>query len=407
MPDELHLDLDALSDFLVDGAGQPLTITVPEPLKPANARLMAFLGVRVEVRPVSDQALDRVRRPDAMRVRTMGQYDVGYELAGRKPGTPDWIDFRASVGRAERRLAAGEMVARCWSCKTELDVDVPVHSPRCRTLGRPSTSSDGRDALDAMDAGVPQRELDVQAVVETRDCATPRCDREADSGSDFCRVCDEGLRLQAERAGHVTTPIDAFAERSRDTKPEQEVETVRAPQRGWTREGILLSIQIFHSENGRTPKADEWIKAAPDHPTTSTVVKHLGSWSNAIEAAGFDRPTRGGARGNANAVKGSSVREPKAREAIGQSSPVVSSSPPLPEGDAAVPAESPSPAPTEAEAGSRTDEYTAWLASKIDVDQLKVERDELERQAVDCQRKAEALGSIIAAVKQLEDMEAG
>lgn len=41
--------LDAFSEFLVDGAGQPLTITVPVPLRPANQRLMDTLGVRVTV----------------------------------------------------------------------------------------------------------------------------------------------------------------------------------------------------------------------------------------------------------------------------------------------------------------------------------------------------------------------
>lgn len=310
---------------------------------------------------MSESALDRVRRPDAMRVRTMGQYDAGYELPAEKAGKPDWIDFRASVGRAERRVEAGEVVSRCWSCRTELDVVVPVHSPRCRTLVR---ESDGRAALAAMDDGVPQRELDVQEVAASRDCATPRCAREADSGSDFCRVCDEGLRIAAERAGHQTAVPE----------PKREVETVRTSQRKWPRQAIIEAIRRWALEHGAPPTNDQWVKGALGRPTASTVAKEFGSWSAAIEAAGFDRPVRGG-------NNRSSVREPKVREASGHSSPAASSSPPLPEGDAVVPAVSPGPVPTEAEAGSRTDEHDEGWFARIGFDKTRweAERDECSR----------------------------
>lgn len=395
MPDSgLHIELDALADFLTDGAGQPLTITVPEPLKPANQRLMDTLGVRVVVRPVSDSPVDYVRRAGT-RGRTMAQYEPGYELSsGGGDGKPDWIDYRASVGRAERRLEAGEAVSRCWSCKTELDVPVPVHSPRCRTLGG---ASNGRAALDAMDNGVSQRDIDAQAVVESRDCVTPRCVREAENGSDFCRVCDEGLRVAAERVGHETAAVPAGTNRYQ--KPKREVETVRTSQRKWTREAIVAAIRRSALENGEPPKNDQWTKAAIGRPTSSTVAKEFGSWADAIEAAGFPRPTRGGAQGPR-----SSVREPKAREAAAGPPPasvvVVGT-----DGGAV---DDGSSSPVAAEAGSRTDEHGdqadghhEWLLSLgLNADMLAEEIARLDELSVLCIQRREALERFLDALRE-------
>lgn len=340
--DELHLDLDALSDFLVDGAGQPLTITVPEPLKPANARLMDFLGVRVTVTaPIA--------------ICLVGGCDWRWDGEGD----------RAAVIEEHR-------------------LDEHDYIPRHRFSVR--TSLNGVDGYD---------ELDQVA----RDCATARCDREADSGSDFCRDCDEGLRLAAERAGHVTTPIDAFAERVRDTKPEEEVETVPA-RRQWTRETIIEAVQKFAAEHGRPPKADEWVRSSLDHPTQSTVYQRFGNWGDAIVAAGFERPVRGGKRGNANAAKRSSVRGPKAREAgLTSPLPAASSSPSLPEGDGAVARVSPGPG-LSPEAGSRTDEdYVTSLG--IDVARLQAEIVRLDEIVVEAEGRRDALQAIVDALEYI------
>lgn len=352
--DELHLDLDALNDFLVDGAGQPLTITVDRPLAPANAGLMAFLGVRVTVTaPIA--------------ICLVGGCDWRWDGEGD----------RSAVIEQHR-------------------VDEHDYIPRSRFSVR--TSLNGVDGYDELD----------QAVLETRDCATPRCDREADNGSDFCRVCDEGLRIAAERVGHVTTPIDAFAERAREPKPEEEVETVAA-RRQWTRETIVEAIQKFAAEHGRPPKADEWVRSSLDNPTQSTVYLKFGNWGDAIVAAGFERPVRGGKRGNANAAKRSSVREPKAREVavvLTGTPPAASSSSPLPESDAAVVDES--PGPVAAEAGSPTDEqlgYPAashhdWLLSLgLNGEMLRDEIARLDELSVACATRRDALQEFLDALE--------
>lgn len=46
----------------------------------------------------------------------------------------DWIDYRASVARAQRREQKGDKAVTCPGCGTETDVTDVVHSPRCSHL---------------------------------------------------------------------------------------------------------------------------------------------------------------------------------------------------------------------------------------------------------------------------------
>lgn len=43
-----------------------------------------------------------------------------------------WIDYRHSVARSLKRRDAGEQPVVCEGCRTEVDVDQVVHSPRCK-----------------------------------------------------------------------------------------------------------------------------------------------------------------------------------------------------------------------------------------------------------------------------------
>lgn len=74
--------------------------------------------------------------PGAKGARTMGNF-LAETPATNGHGEPDWIDHRASIARAARRRAAGEAVASCRGCQTELDVDDVAHSPRCPTPTAP------------------------------------------------------------------------------------------------------------------------------------------------------------------------------------------------------------------------------------------------------------------------------
>lgn len=65
----------------------------------------------------------------------------------------------------------------------------------------------------------------------------------------------------------------------------------------WTREKIVTAIQEWAKEHGRPPRASDWVRSGPNHPSTGAVHKRpSGSfiyWADAIEAAGFPRPRTG------------------------------------------------------------------------------------------------------------------
>lgn len=61
----------------------------------------------------------------------------------------------------------------------------------------------------------------------------------------------------------------------------------------WTSERLLEKIQEFNAQNGRPPKANEWLERVPivdGHriwPSPSEMIREFGSWSRAIRAAGL------------------------------------------------------------------------------------------------------------------------
>lgn len=65
-------------------------------------------------------------------------------------------------------------------------------------------------------------------------------------------------------------------------------------RRAWDRDDILDAIRRWDAEYGHPPTSTEWMRRVDGYPTTTTVASRFGSWANAIEQAGFPRPTRGG-----------------------------------------------------------------------------------------------------------------
>lgn len=91
------------------------------------------------------------------------------------PFEPNFIDWRASRGRADRRAAQyDDTLEICAHCECEVDITPQPHKPDCRGIGMPRASSaeavsapkvesnghvpvapEGLDLLDRMDAGLP------------------------------------------------------------------------------------------------------------------------------------------------------------------------------------------------------------------------------------------------------------
>lgn len=79
--------------------------------------------------------------------------------------------------------------------------------------------------------------------------------------------------------------------------------TYQHEARRWTREAVVAAIQAWTAEHGRPPTATDWNSAMAraasrperpdDFPPVATVQREFGSWANAVEAAGFDRPRPG------------------------------------------------------------------------------------------------------------------
>ena len=70
--------------------------------------------------------------------------------------------------------------------------------------------------------------------------------------------------------------------------------------RRWTRERIIADIRKWNDIHGRPPVATDWLhytsptRGAPrEWPHVQIAQREFGSWSNAIEAAGFPRPSIG------------------------------------------------------------------------------------------------------------------
>lgn len=70
----------------------------------------------------------------------------------------------------------------------------------------------------------------------------------------------------------------------------------------WTPERIIEAVQAWARKHGRPPVPNEWRKATPDHPATSSCYRSSGNrsvkaafpnWADLIEAAGFPRPLTG------------------------------------------------------------------------------------------------------------------
>lgn len=72
----------------------------------------------------------RVRTNRARRALTMSEMG-GAQAVGVLAWEPNWIDYRASRARIDRRAERGDLAERCGECHCEVDVTPQPHSPKC------------------------------------------------------------------------------------------------------------------------------------------------------------------------------------------------------------------------------------------------------------------------------------
>jgi pimeloyl-ACP methyl ester carboxylesterase len=69
------------------------------------------------------------------KLRSPSGHIVALDLTGHGRSFPgwarNWIDYRASRARIDRRVDAGELPERCGVCYCEVDITPAPHSPRC------------------------------------------------------------------------------------------------------------------------------------------------------------------------------------------------------------------------------------------------------------------------------------
>jgi len=180
------------------------------------------------------------------------------------------------------------------------------------------------------------RELDARAF-DSADCRFPGCPREATHTDGMCRdhhgheplapgavtgIRDSRGRLIPGSLAHLMEDDDplekqiaegrvhpAYIEPGSDitsevmsamrtlapaAQSEQQEEPVT--DLPWTRDEITEAIQNHALQHGAPPTSTDWAKAAPGRPSADLVKRRFGgSWADAIVAAGFPRPLRGGA----------------------------------------------------------------------------------------------------------------
>jgi hypothetical protein len=72
----------------------------------------------------------------------------------------------------------------------------------------------------------------------------------------------------------------------------------------WDETTICYAIDLWHRRHLRPPKFEEWLRAAEDHPSASTVLRRFGSWNAAIRAAGLRPRRQGSQRGDRSSEQG-------------------------------------------------------------------------------------------------------
>src|SRR5262245_52306000 len=100
-----------------------------------------------------------------------------------------------------------------------------------------------------------------------------------------CVVCGRPAPRGAWNYRRLTCSEECRNEASKQTRLDQIVD---GGGRTWTHESILVAIQRWvRDHRGRPPTATQWVRAGSYWPNMTTVVRHFGTWTEAIRLAGY------------------------------------------------------------------------------------------------------------------------
>jgi hypothetical protein len=198
------------------------------------------------------------------------------EAGGGVSAQPVFVENRADYERSrqwaiDRAQAGDDTLEICPVCMCEVDADPQPHKPGCEQIGKPRSTSEpvlttfmpARAAKPVIMPDSPIREVAAVAAA-----TEPALEAEA---------VLEGRELK--RLGPT---------RSRPSSP------VRGAV--WSPDDVIAAIRRWADEHGGVPPTNgQWVKKVDGYPSSSTCQDRFGSWSKAIEAAGFVARKQGGA----------------------------------------------------------------------------------------------------------------
>lgn len=270
-------------------------------------------------------------------------------------------------------------------------------------------------------------------LTRTRDCVTPGCPEIALAGMEHCRRHAPVAALRAQREqrealeamdngepqASATQRLVAQAESDRNGhRAEKPPAPARTRRPKWHSGQVVAAIKRWTAARGAPPTAEEWRIAGSWWPCYTTTVKVMGSWSEAMAAAGVKARPRGGTKRDFKSLSDSSTPNDESNgdgnKNVNISTPEISvdtpSGPeplapaitlvdPSPASD--VPSEAASPTPaavTTAEPGSSPEPFRLALTGDFhrDAERVRAEAHKLRRQA-------DALDVIATGIDDLAD----
>jgi hypothetical protein len=258
-------------------------------------------------------------------------------------------DYERSVQWARDRANAGDDTLEiCGHCGCEVDTDPQPHQPGCPGIGKPRASTvavlpslpkieerepkareeTARTAPPTMDQGAGNAPVAVSAesrkpsVGELASRSSSTRQRVWDRASIVAAIqrwndehgeppkSTEWVKKQDGRPtmstviNHFGTWVAAivaagFEPRRSGGQPGVAVGAA-APVRSWDRDEVIDAIKRFAARgDDQPPTRRDWMHATDEHPNYAMAVKVFGSWGDAVEAAGFTKPTRGTRRAGA------------------------------------------------------------------------------------------------------------